>query len=201
MFLYCLGYRFLGDNVKIYLFRHGQTEFNRDNKFTGWHDAKITTTGLEDAKIVSERLKNKKFQVAFHTSLSRSKDTLKEVLKFHPECTEIIQDDRIKERNYGNLNGKTHWQTVQKFGTDKYDLWHRSWNVRPPKGESFADVEKRVSLFIKDLKKLVSKTNANVVISAHGNSIRLFRKIFEKLSIKETCEIYIPYDKVYEYSI
>jgi len=186
---------------KIYIFRHGQTDFNRDNKFTGFFDAKITKTGLEDAEIVAERLKKKKFAVAFHTSLSRSKDTLNVVLKSHPECKQLILDDRIVERNYGKLNSKTHLQIVRKFGFEKYDSWHRSWDVRPPKGECFADVEKRVKFFIMDLKKFVKKKKVNIAISAHGNSIRLFRKIMEGLSVKETCELYVPYDKVFEYGI
>lgn len=189
------------EKFEIYLFRHGQTEFNRDSKFTGHVDAKITKTGLEDAKIVSERLKNKKIGLAIRTSLSRSEDTLKEVLKKHPECKEIIVDDRIIERSYGNLQKKTHWQVVQKYGPEKYDLWHRSFSERPPKGESFSDVEKRVSLFIKDLKKLVKEKKCNIAISAHGNSIRLFRKIMEKSSKEEACSWFIPYDKVYVYTL
>ncbi|MEI7718372.1 MAG: histidine phosphatase family protein [archaeon] len=187
--------------LKIYIFRHGQTDFNRDSKFTGWFDAGLSTVGIEDAKIVAERLKNKKFEVAFHTSLSRSKNTLKEVIAFHPECLHVFEDDRMRERNYGNLNGRTHLEVVKKFGVEKYDLWHRSWDVRPPKGESFKDVEKRVSDFVKFLKEYMKKNKVNVAISAHGNSIRLFRKIMEKLSVEETCGIYIPYDKVYEYTI
>ncbi len=191
----------MGKELKIYVFRHGQTEYNRDSKFTGFVNSKITKTGLEDAKIVALRLKDKKFQVAFHTSLSRSKDTLKEVLKFHPECEELIEANHMIERNYGELNSQTHLQVVRNFGVKKYDEWHRSWNVRPPKGESFADVEKRVKIFIKDLKEFMKKEKVNVAISAHGNSIRLFRKIMEGLSIKETCELYVPYDKVFEYGL
>ena len=186
---------------KVYIFRHGQTDFNRDSKFTGWYDAKLSKVGMEDAKIVAERLKDKKFQVAFHTSLSRSKNTLKKVLKLHPECLHVFGDDRIIERNYGDLNGHTHLEIVNKFGVEKYDLWHRSWDVKPPKGESFKDVEKRVAGFVKFLKDYIKKNKVNVAIAAHGNSIRLFRKIMEGLSIKETCGLYIPYDKVYEYSL
>lgn len=187
--------------MKIYIFRHGQTEFNRDNKFTGFIDSKLTIAGKDDAKIVAERLKDKKFQVAFHTSLSRSKDTLNEVIKMHPECLHVFEDDRIIERNYGKLNGKTHLEIVKKYGFEEYDAWHRGWETRPPKGESFKDIEKRVKDFVKFLLAYVKKNKVNVAISAHGNSIRLFRKIMENLSVKETCEIYIPYDKVYEYEI
>jgi len=187
--------------LKIYLFRHGQTEFNRNSKFTGLIDSRLTKTGTEDAKIVSQRLKNKKIDLSFCTSLSRSKETLKEVLKNHPECEEIIEDDRMIERIYGNLQGKTHWEVVKKYGPEKYDKWHRSFYSRPPRGESFADVEKRVSSFIKDLITLAKKKKANIAISAHGNSIRLFRKIMEKASEKQACEWFIPYDSVFTYSV
>ena len=187
--------------VKIYLFRHGQTTFNRDSKFTGLIDAPLTNTGKNDAKIIALRLKNKKIEAAFHTSLSRSKDTLKEVLKYHPECKQLMQDDRMIERSYGTLAGKTHWNIVQKHGTEKYDQWHRSFNIAPPKGESFADVERRVSSFIHDLKLYMKKEKVNVAISAHGNSIRLFRKIMEKASPDQTVAWSIPYDNYYEYTI
>ncbi len=187
--------------VKIFVFRHGQTDFNRDSKFTGFFDAKLTKTGTDDAKIVAERLKKEKIGLAFCTSLSRSKDTLKEVLKYHQECKEIIEDNRMIERSYGDLVGKTHWEIVKKFGVKKYDEWHRGWNARPPNGESFVDVEKRVKNFISDLKNLLKEKKLNVAISAHGNSIRLFRRLMENLSIKETCSLYIPYDKVFVYKI
>jgi broad specificity phosphatase PhoE len=186
---------------KIYIFRHGQTAFNRDSKFTGWSESRLTKTGFEDAKIIALRLKDKKFQIAFHTSLSRSKDTLKEVLKFHPECVKLIEDDRLRERNYGSLNGKTHLQAVEKYGAEHYDKWHRGFYDKPPKGESFAIVELRVKNFIQDLIKLIKKEKVNVAISAHGNSIRLFRKIMENASVKETTEWFIPYDKVFEYDV
>jgi len=186
---------------KIYIFRHGQTTFNRDAKFTGWTDVPLTNTGRNDAKIVAIRLKDKKFGIAFQNGLSRAKDTLKEVLKYHPERIKIIEDKRMRERDYGMLNGKTHLEAVEKYGVEQYDKWHRGFNDRPPKGESFADVEKRVGSFIKDLMKLLKRCKVNVAISASGNSIRLFRKIMENASEKETCEWFIPYDTVYEYTV
>ena len=196
--------------LHIYLFRHGQTYFNRDKRFTGWKDSKLTPQGIKDAKKVAEKLKNKKFQVAYHTRLSRSKDTLKYVLKYHPECKKIIIDDRMIERCYGKLQGKSHKSFVKKEGTDTYKTllhWNkidhlkgrekkefiqktgeaelkiirRSYDVPPPGGESVKMVEKRVNSFIKDLLKKMKKEKINVAISAHGNSMRPFRKYFEKL--------------------
>ncbi len=187
--------------LTIYLFRHGQTTYNEDKIFTGLKDAKLTPLGIKQAKIIAKKLKDKKFQVAFCTSLSRSKETLKYVLKFHPECKKIIVDDRMIERSYGELEGKKHETIIKKFGREQFNKWHRGFYVRPPKGESFADVEKRVREFIKDLKKFMRKNKVNVAISAHRNSIRLFRKIFEKLSIKKTCRLLIPYTTIFTYKI
>ena len=132
---------------KIYLFRHGQTYFNRDHKFTGWKDSKLTSKGIKDAKKVAQKLKNKKIDIAYKTRLSRSKDTLKEVLKFHPECKKIVTDDRMIERSYGKLQGIKHSTIIEKYGVKKFEVWHRSYGISTPGGESITVVEKRVKFF------------------------------------------------------
>lgn len=187
--------------LRIYLFRHGRTIYNEKGIFTGWRDVKLTSRGIRDAKVIARKLKNKKFQVAFQTKLSRSKDTLKEVLRFHPECKKIIVDNRMIERNYGIYSGMNHETIIKKAGEKEYKKIHRGWDVKIPKGENFAQVEKRVKPFIKYLKLFMKKNNVSVAISAHGNSIRLFRKLWEHASEKEACEWFIPYDNVYEYKI
>jgi len=187
--------------VKVFIFRHGQSTFNRVNRFTGMHNAPLTKTGKDDARIIAERLKHKKIGLAFQTSLSRSKQTLHEVLKFHPECKKILTDDRMIERSYGSLVGQTHWQIISRYGLEKYELWHRGFHSRPPKGESFADVEIRVKKFIQDLLVIAKNEKINIAISAHGNSIRLFRKIMEKASEKQAVTWKIPYDDYIEYTI
>jgi broad specificity phosphatase PhoE len=191
------------EGLKIYLFRHGQTDYNRDGRFTGSQDAKLTQEGKKHALKIAQQLKDKKFEVAIHTHLSRSKDTLAPVLKQHPECKIVLEDDRMIERSYGVLAGLSHEEIVKKFGKEQYEKWHRGYSIknRPPEGESFKDVEKRVKKFIKHLKKFMKKNKVNVAISAHGNSIRLFRKIMEKASVEETVSWFIPYDKVFEYEI
>jgi len=215
---------------KIYLFRHGRTEYNVKGLFCGHKHTRLVLRGKRDAKKVAKKLKNKKFQIAFHTTLPRSKETLKYVLKYHPECKRIIVDDRMIERSYGDLEGKTHKQFIKEIGKKSYDLRvegdaienlspkfrkkaekflgeeeyksiHRGYNVAAPNGESFADVEKRVESFIRYLKKFMKKNKCNVAISAHGNSIRLFRKIMEKVSREKTVKWFISYDKVFEYEV
>lgn len=186
---------------KIYLFRHGQTFYNKKRWFTGWRDSELTPLGIKQAKIISKKLKNKKFQVAFYTRLSRSKDTLKEILKYHPECKILIQNDKIIERSYGRLQGNSHKKFIEKYGKKKFDIIHRSYNVPPPGGESIKMVEKRVRSFIKDLLVFIKKNNVNVALSAHGNSMRPFRRYFEKFSIKNMMKIKMPYDDYFEYNV
>lgn len=214
----------------VFIFRHGQTSFNRDGRFTGLLNPRLTKRGVLQARIVAKKLKNKKFSVAFSSSLSRSRKTLSEVLKFHPECRKIIVDDRIIERNYGDLNGLSHrvfisnigkrlynlevegdlvhdLSSVDKkkvitfLGEQEYNLIHRGYNNPPPGGESFRDVEVRVRSFINYLKDFVRKNKCNVAISAHGNSIRLFRKIMEGASSNEATSWVIPYDDYFEYKL
>ncbi len=187
--------------LKIYLFRHGQTYYNRDHVFTGFKDSRLTPLGARQARVIAKKLKGKKFEVAFYTRLSRSRDTLKEVLKHHPECKRLIKDDRMIERSYGRLAGTHHSTVIKRYGEERFNVWHRSFGVRPPGGESFADVEKRVKSFINYLVKFMRENNVNVAVSAHGNSIRLFRHVMEKSSEKETCEWFIPYDKVFVYEV
>ena len=188
------------EKYKVYLFRHGQTYFNKNKFFTGWKESKLTPLGIRQARKIALELKNKKIGIAIETRLSRSKDTLKQVLKYHPECRKRIVDNRMIERSYGDLEGKSHESIIQEYGIDIFNQWHRGFKSRPPKGESFADVEKRVKIFIKYLKKLIRKEKTNIAISAHGNSIRLFRKIMEKKSEKQAVKWIIPYDKYYTYS-
>jgi 2,3-bisphosphoglycerate-dependent phosphoglycerate mutase len=187
--------------LHIYLFRHGETNFNRSKRFTGLVNSRLTPKGIEQANLIAEKLKDKKFQIAFRTSLSRSSNSLKIVLKYHPECKKVIIDDRLIERSYGDLERKHHKTIIKKYGKKQFDLWHRSYNVPPPRGESLKMVEKRVLSFVKDLLTLMKREKVNVAISAHNNSMRPFRRYFENLTINEMMALENPYDKYFDYTI
>jgi 2,3-bisphosphoglycerate-dependent phosphoglycerate mutase len=187
--------------LHIYLFRHGQTYFNRDKRFTGWLDSKLTPEGIRQAKKIAEKLKNKRIDAAFQTRLSRSKDTLKIVLKNHPECKIIITNDKMIERSYGKLQGKYHKAIIAKYGKEMFDKWHRDYDFPPPGGESAKMVEKRVLSFIKELLAFMQREKVNVAISAHGNSMRPFRRYFEKLTIPEMTNVENPWDDYFDYTI
>jgi len=186
--------------LKIYAFRHAETYYNKNKIFTGWIDSKLTPKGWEQARKLAEKLKDKRIDYAFTSSLSRAKDTLKEVLKYHPECKKVIVDDRLIERDYGDLTRKSK----VKFAREHPDLWpiyHRSYDIAPPNGESFKDVEDRVLPFIEDLIKFMKEHKANVAISCHGNSLRPIRRYFEGLTIEEMCNLENVQDDYYEYEI
>ena len=186
---------------KIFLFRHGQTTYNQQKIFTGWSDPPLTDLGIKQAEYLAQLLKSTLLNIAYQSRLLRSRHTLEIILNLHPECKEIITDDRIIERSYGDLATQKHQDIIDKYGQDQFDIWHRSYHTPPPKGESFDDVEVRVGEFITDLKKLYSGKDLNIAISAHGNSIRLFRKILESTTEKEASSWSIPYDQIFEYEI
>ena len=185
----------------IYIFRHGETNFNRSKRFTGSVNSRLTPEGIEQTNVVAEKIRKKNFQIAFKTSLSRSSNSLKIVLKHHPECKRVLVDDRMIERSYGDLERKYHKTVIKKYGKRQFDIWHRSYDVPPPGGESIKMVEKRVLSFVKDLLPLMEKEKINVVISAHNNSMRPFRRYFENLTIKQMMVLENPYDTYFEYTI
>lgn len=187
--------------LHIYLFRHGESFFNKEKEFTGWKDSKLTKEGYKNVRKVAQKLKSKKIDLAYQTRLSRSRDTLREVLKLHPECKKVITDNRMIERSYGRLQGKKHSTVLKKYGQKQFDIWHRSYAIAPPGGESIKQVEKRVYSFIHDLLKTMKKEKVNVAISAHGNSMRPFRRYFENMSIKEMMMIENPWDDYFEYVV
>ena len=189
------------ERLNIYIFRHGQTFYNRDKRFTGWRNSNLTTKGIEQARTVAEKLRDKKFEVAFRTRLSRTLETLKIVLKYHPECEKIVVDDRMIERSYGEFERKYHRTIIKRYGNEQFDIWHRSYDIQPPGGESIRMVEVRVLSFIEELIALMKRERINVAITAHGNSMRPFRRYFENLTIEEMMRLENPYDDFFEYVI
>jgi len=185
----------------IYIFRHGETCYNKSKRFTGRVNSNLTSEGIKQTNLIAEKLRKKAFQIAFKTSLSRSSNSLKIVLKHHPECKRVIVDDRIIERSYGDLERKHHKTVIKKYGKEQFDIWHRSYDVPPPGGESIKMVEKRVLSFINDLLALIEKEKINVAISAHNNSMRPFRKYFENLTLKQMMALENPYNTYFDYTV
>jgi len=185
--------------AKIFIFRHGQTDDNLTHTFSGFRQSDLTPAGIEEAKGIGEQLKNEKVTKAFQSDLIRSQHTLQLVLGDYHKGVQVVTDPRIKERDYGNLTGKNKDEAAKEF-PDKYPLWHRSYDVPPPGGESVKDVEVRVMSFLNDVLPTLSSDDV-VFISAHANSMRPMRKYFEHLSNEEMCSYEYTPGKVYEYQV
>lgn len=185
--------------AKIFIFRHGESYDNAWHSFSGWRDVGLDSAGIEEAKRVGEKLKAEKVTKAYQSDLLRAKQTMQLVLEAQNAKIEPVTDPRIKERNYGALNGLNK-DEIAKIDPESFKLWHRSYDVPPPNGESIETVEKRVLAFLND--KIPTWEKHDIVfISAHGNSIRAMRRYFEKISIEEMCSYENTPGKIYSYSI
>ena len=185
--------------AKIYIFRHGESYDNAWHDFSGWRDVELDNIGIEEAKRIGEELKNEKVTKAYQSDLIRSQHTMQLVLNAQQSPVQPTTDPRIKERNYGALNGLNK-DEIAKIDPEEYKLWHRSYDVPPPNGESIKDVEKRVLEFLND-EIPTFKKNDIIFISAHGNSIRPMRRHFEHLTTEEMCSYENTPGKIYTYEI
>ena len=184
----------------LYIVRHGQTSFNASGTktFTGWIDVDISEVGVRQATGIAQTLKDIRFDVAYTSRLKRASHTLEILLAPHTYGVPVIVDDRIIERSYGDLSGQLH-SDVQAKHPDMYKIWHRSYDVPPPNGESVKIVEMRVYGFINELLR-ESGDNKNILISAHGNSIRCLRAYLERLSVEQEMAVEVPQDDYLHYS-
>ncbi|MCL5019815.1 MAG: histidine phosphatase family protein [Patescibacteria group bacterium] len=184
---------------KLFVFRHGQTVDNKEKIFSGFRQTDLTPEGIEEAKGIGEKLKNERVTRAYQSDQIRSQHTLELVLNGWHKGVEIITDARIKERGYGDLTGKSKVE-IEQQNPQQYKLWHRSYDVPPPGGESIKDVEKRVLEFLNDVIRTWKKDDV-IFISAHGNSLRPMRRYFEHISIEQMCSFEHAPGKIYSYEI
>ncbi len=166
---------------KLVLLRHGQSQWNLENKFTGWRDVPLTSQGVNEARNAGKliRKNNIKIDNIFSSNLKRANNTAEIAIKeaniinlFKNNHLIYTRDQNLNERDYGDLVGLNKAETAKKYGEDQVHIWRRSYDTPPPNGESLKDVVNRVSpYFIKKIKPLILD-NKNVLIVAHGNSLR-----------------------------
>lgn len=178
--------------AQLVIFRHGQSTWNLENKFTGWVDVDLTPKGIEEAKAAGEKIKNFKFDYAYSSDLKRAQHTLSTALETakHPAITPIY-NKALNERMYGDLQGLDKTETAKKYGEDQVKIWRRSYDIAPPKGESLKDTAIRVLPYFEN--EIVPKLKAgkNVVIVAHGNSLRALIMHLEKMTPQQILEFEI----------
>ena len=180
---------------RLILLRHGQSTWNLENRFTGWVDVPLTEQGEREANEAGEKIARAKIHidVAFTSVLVRAHQTLELALS---ACGQkgllTYYDQALNERNYGDLQGLNKAETAEKFGAEQVKIWRRSYDVQPPNGESLKDTAARTLPYFHD--KIVPELIAgkNVLISAHGNSLRAIVMKLDKLNEKEVLELNIP---------
>ena len=173
--------------------RHGQSIYNFQNRFTGILDVELTALGEEEARFAGQKLKNFRFDLAYTSMLKRAWETLDIVLEVMNKTNiPIIKNAALNERMYGSLQGLNKAETVQKYGEKQVELWRRSYQVRPPDGESLHDTYNRAVPFYQQEIEPKLKTGKNILIVAHGNSLRALKMYLENISPEEIINVNIP---------
>ena len=168
---------------KLVLVRHGQSQWNLENRFTGWVDVPITPLGEDEARRAGRQLKGIAFDLAFTSELKRAQQTLALMLEQLGRKDLPVQKDKaLNERHYGDLQGLDKAETAKKYGEKQVHVWRRSYDVRPPGGESLEDTAGRTLPYFKA--KILPEAQAcrNVLVSAHGNSLRAIVMDLDRLS-------------------
>ena len=175
------------DNVLV-LVRHGQSEWNRLNMFTGWKDVGLSEEGVSEAHRAGQRLKEEGlvFDSAFASTLKRAHNTLDIILgEVGQVKLPIIKAAALNERDYGDLVGINKEEARKRFGAEKVQIWQRSYDVAPPGGESLKDTAARVCPFFDRWIVPELRAGKNVIVVAHGNSLRSLIMELDKLTPEE----------------
>lgn len=174
----------LTDNVLV-LVRHGESEWNRLNLFTGWRNPDLTDKGVIEARVAGRMIKDHriKFDVAFTSGLKRAQRTLDIILsEINQPDVPITRDIKLNERDYGELSGLNKDEARKKFGEQQVLVWRRSFDIAPPGGESLKDTLARVHPYYDEAIWPTMARGQNVIVAAHGNSLRALIMILEGLS-------------------
>lgn len=183
----------------LYIITHCESCFNAQHIFTGRLNSSLTKNGIDHAMEIAEKLKDKEINVAIHTSLIRTQETLKYILKYHPN-SKVESDDRMIERDYGDLSGMSKDQYAVDH-PDLYPIYHRSYDTAPPHGESIKDVERRVIPFLEEVIARIKREHINVLLVCHGNSIRPMIRYFDHLTSEQMMQLEHMRHQIYQYSI
>ena len=172
----------------LVLVRHGQSTWNQKNLFTVWKDPGLTELGKEEAFKAGQHIKkqNIKFNLLFTSALKRAQDTASIILEVIEESNiNIFKNEALNERDYGDLTGLNKDMARQEFGEEQVQIWRRSYSDGPPNGESLEDTYNRVIPYFENEIMPALQKNKNVIISAHGNSLRALVKFIEEISKEE----------------
>jgi len=169
----------------LVLVRHGQSEWNLKNLFTGWRDVDLSEKGIAEAKTAGQRLKKRgfKFDIAYTSALKRAQRTLDLMLdELGQDGLKTVKDQALNERDYGDLTGLNKDDARKKWGEEQVHIWRRSYDVQPPGGESLRDTLARALPYYMKLIQPDVLSGKSVLVSAHGNSLRALIMAIEGLT-------------------
>jgi 2,3-bisphosphoglycerate-dependent phosphoglycerate mutase len=170
----------------LVLLRHGQSEWNLKNLFTGWKNPDLTPVGIEEAKKAGQEIGKLgiKFDRAFTSGLKRAQDTCDLALKEMGQSLDVVRDTQLNERDYGDLSGLNKAEAAQKWGEEQVMVWRRSYDTPPPGGESLKDTLARVlPYYCQNILPCVLRGEQTLVV-AHGNSLRALLMVLERATPK-----------------
>jgi 2,3-bisphosphoglycerate-dependent phosphoglycerate mutase len=179
--------------ARLVLLRHGESQWNLENRFTGWVDVPLSPRGIQEAKDAGKKLRSFTFDRAFTSVLSRANETLRLVLETIGQTGIPIEKDKaLNERMYGELQGLNKAETAKKYGDAQVKIWRRSFDVCPPGGESLKDTAERVLPYYERTIKPHLLNGDTILVAAHGNSLRALVMELEQLSREQVLELNIP---------
>ena len=179
--------------TKLVLVRHGQSQWNLENRFTGWVDVPLSEKGREEAHRAGRALQGIPFSQAFTSRLQRAIETLKIILEeIRLTDLPVVEDQALNERRYGDLQGLDKTETAKKYGEEQVRLWRRSYDVAPPHGESLKDTAARTLPFFQSQILPLVKAGRPILVSAHGNSLRAICMDLDRLSREAVMNLEIP---------
>jgi 2,3-bisphosphoglycerate-dependent phosphoglycerate mutase len=177
----------------LVLVRHGQSQWNLENRFTGWIDIDLTPEGEAEARHAGQLLQGIHFDCAFTSALRRAQETLRIILENIGQTgLSVERDAALNERHYGDLQGLNKAETAQKFGEEQVHLWRRSYVLRPPGGESLEDTASRVLPYYQAHIDPLVRAGNRVLMVAHGNSLRALVMHLEQISPEGIPDLNIP---------
>lgn len=184
----------------LVLVRHGESTWNAVNAWTGLTDISLDEKGRELARKDGESLKDIPFQIAFTSNLKRAQQTLEEIEKVIGQLP-TTKDAALNERDYGYLTGKNKLEVEEEYGEEQYLKWRRGWDDPVPNGETLKDVYQRVVPYYQEKILPELKNGKNVLVVAHGNSLRSLVKFLDNISDEDIEKLEIPTGQVLVYSI
>lgn len=179
--------------AKLVIIRHGQSAWNLENRFTGWVDVDLSEAGTAEARDAGQKIKDITFSHLFTSALKRAHETARLALESAGiKSLPTTADKALNERHYGDLQGLNKDETREKYGADQVLQWRRSYHTRPPNGENLDDTVKRVLPYFNENILPLLKAGQNVLVVAHGNSLRALVKQLENLTEDEIIGVEIP---------